>query len=62
MEKCTETFLIKKSAAIYQDDEDETRVDMSVKQWSQTHSQGNSQLVSEKESKAARTAQPTTWL
>ncbi len=60
MEKCTETFLIKKSAAIYQDDE--TRVDISVKQWSQTHSQGNSQLVSEKESKATRTAQPTTWL
>ena len=61
MEKCTETFL-KKIAAIYQDDEDETRVDISARQWSQAHSQGHSQLVSEKEIQAARMAQPITWL
>ncbi len=60
--KMYQDILDKKSAAIYQDDEDEMRVDISARQWSQTHSQGNSQLVSEKESKTARMAQPITWL
>ena len=61
MEKYTETLLLE-TAAIYQDAEDETRVDISARQWSQTHSQGNSQLVSEKENKAAKMAQSITRL
>lgn len=49
MERCSETFLIKKkSTATYQDDEGETR-DVSAKQQSQTHSQGNAHLLIEKE-------------
>ena len=32
MEECTETFLINKSTAIYQDDEGVTRVDISARQ------------------------------
>lgn len=45
---------------MYQDDQDEMRVVISVRQLSQTHSQGNSRLVSEKENKVARMARPVT--
>lgn len=50
------------SAAIYQDAEDETRVDISARHLSQTHSQGSAELVSEKENKAARKPQSIAWL
>lgn len=54
-----ETLLIK-LCCIYQDDEDEdeTRMDVSAGPWSQTQPM---ETVSEKSSKAAGTAQPITW-
>lgn len=48
--------------AIYQDDEDETRMDISARPGSHTYGQGNSQLVSQQENKAARLAQSVTQL
>lgn len=63
-ERHTETFLIKKkkkSTATYQDDEGEMRVNVSAKQQSQIHNQGNAPLLIEKESKPPRLAQPITW-
>ena len=55
-----ETFLIR--ICCHLATEDEKRVDLSARQPSQTHSQGNTHLDEEKENKAARMAQSITRL
>lgn len=47
-----------KSAAIYEDDDEETRVNISAKWWSQTHSQGNPEDL---ETVCGKLGQNHTW-